>query len=140
MSTSIGGSEWCSYCGSRQVAGHVCAYGGHDEAGTGWRCTVCTIGAQHWFVHPYGMPCPKKSALSFQIGVPTADPWAHRSRQMHCSTCMWFVAKIRLPETKVDPVRGELGRCKRHAPTLNGYPAVFEVDWCGDHKLDEAKL
>jgi hypothetical protein len=33
-----------------------------------------------------------------------------------------------------------LGRCRKRAPTLNGWPAVFETDWCGDHKLDEAKL
>lgn len=23
---------------------------------------------------------------------------------------------------------------------MNGYPVVFETDWCGDHKLDENKL
>ncbi len=34
----------------------------------------------------------------------------------------------------------QLGRCRRRAPTMNGYPAVFENDWCGDHKLDENKL
>ncbi|MBC8158969.1 MAG: hypothetical protein H8E94_06530 [Alphaproteobacteria bacterium] len=31
------------------------------------------------------------------------------------------------------------GRCRRHAPTMQGYPAVFGNDWCGDHKLDENK-
>lgn len=30
-----------------------------------------------------------------------------------------------------------VGRCRRHAPTMNGYPVVFEDDWCGDHRLDE---
>lgn len=29
-----------------------------------------------------------------------------------------------------------VGRCRRHAPTLNGYPVVLPKDWCGDHKLD----
>jgi hypothetical protein len=53
---------------------------------------------------------------------------------------MWFVkkateAKPGEPETR----RGALGRCRRHAPTMNGYPATFESDWCGDHKLDENK-
>jgi hypothetical protein len=33
-----------------------------------------------------------------------------------------------------------VGRCRRHAPTMNGYPVVFEDDWCGDHKLDESKI
>lgn len=59
-----------------------------------------------------------------------ADPWAHRSKGMSCSTCMWFVRKG----------TGKLGRCRRHAPTMSGYPAVFETDWCGDHKVDETKL
>ena len=58
------------------------------------------------------------------------DPWKHRSKGMVCATCMWCVMK---DKTK-------LGRCRRHAPTMNGYPAVFETDWCGDHKLDENKL
>jgi len=53
------------------------------------------------------------------------DPWVHRSSMMSCGTCMWFVAK------------GALGRCRRHAPTMSGYPVVFPSDWCGDHKLDE---
>lgn len=68
------------------------------------------------------------------------DPWAHRSDGMRCKTCMWFVKKA----TEANPGeaetgRGALGRCRRHAPTMNGYPATFESDWCGDHKLDENK-
>jgi hypothetical protein len=43
------------------------------------------------------------------------DPWAHRSTGMRCASCMRF------------------------APTMNGFPVVFEADWCGDHKLDETK-
>lgn len=61
------------------------------------------------------------------------DPWKHRGDAMHCSTCMWYVAK-NAPQNVT-----ELGRCRRHAPTMNGYPVVFPVDWCGDHKLDEMK-
>jgi hypothetical protein len=48
---------------------------------------------------------------------------------------MWFVAK---ESDCVDQT--PLGRCRRHAPTMSGYPAVFRTDWCGDHKLDENKL
>jgi len=67
------------------------------------------------------------------------DPWAHRHANMRCKTCMWWVAKA------VDPNRlltaqGQLGRCRRHAPTMSGFPAVFQSDWCGDHKLDETKI
>lgn len=61
------------------------------------------------------------------------DPWAHRSKGMRCKTCMWFVPKT--PEG----ASVTLGRCRRHAPELAGFPAVFEHDWCGDHKLDENK-
>jgi len=71
----------------------------------------------------------------------SADPWAHRSRGMSCATCMWFVPKVKDNPTPQQPGVGQLvlGRCRRHAPTMSGYPAVFETDWCGDHKLDENK-
>ena len=61
------------------------------------------------------------------------DPWAHRSQGMKCRTCMWFIVKISLTPTAI-------GRCRRHAPTMSGYPVVFDTDWCGDHKLDENKV
>ena len=56
------------------------------------------------------------------------DNWKHRSEGMKCKTCLWYARK-----------NEEIGRCRRHAPTMNGYPVVFPTDWCGDHKLDEAK-
>ena len=62
----------------------------------------------------------------------SADPWQHRSQGMKCISCMYFVLKTSTHER--NPM---LGRCRRRAPTLNGYPVVFEHDWCGDHKLDE---
>ena len=69
------------------------------------------------------------------------DPWIHRSSKMRCRTCMWFVVK-EADSRPCNPceVPNELGRCRRHAPTMNGYPAVFEQDWCGDHKIDESKV
>lgn len=72
-----------------------------------------------------------------------ADPWIHRSRGMRCATCMWFVPKFSVVEwEKMDGAlpQTSLGRCRRHAPTMNGYPVVFDADWCGDHKLDENKV
>lgn len=63
-----------------------------------------------------------------------SDNWEHRSSKMRCETCMWFVPKA---------IDGQgngvstLGRCRRHVPTMNGFPAVFVDDWCGDHKLNE---
>jgi hypothetical protein len=82
------------------------------------------------------------------------DNWNHRSQGMRCRTCIFFVKKhqeaAKTSKTMVscaDPagydvpaLRGELGRCRRHAPTMNGFPAVFCKDWCGDHKLDENKI
>lgn len=78
------------------------------------------------------------------------DPWKHRSSKMNCATCMWNVAKERFSlacEEKeiesgqtVRPIPPQIGRCRRHAPTMNGYPVVLEMDWCGDHKLDENKV
>jgi len=65
------------------------------------------------------------------------DGWCDRIKGMTCSTCMWHVEK-----TKTDtnaPRSKTLGRCRRRAPTMNGYPVVFQTDWCGDHKLDENK-
>ena len=89
----------------------------------------------------------------------SADPWAHRSAGMRCSTCMWFVVKELPPPsvmllydnllnappaeqlaTVADQPRSFVGRCRRHAPKLGGYPVVFSNDWCGDHKLDETKI
>ena len=62
------------------------------------------------------------------------DNWKHRSKKMICGACMYYMAKV------TDAGPGPLGRCRRHAPTMQGFPAVFETDWCGDHKLDEEKL
>jgi hypothetical protein len=33
-----------------------------------------------------------------------------------------------------------VGRCRRHAPSMSGWPVMFTADWCGDHKLDENKI
>jgi len=56
---------------------------------------------------------------------------------MSCSTCMWNVTKEKKEGSENT---APIGRCRRHAPTMNGYPVVFESDWCGDHKLDENKV
>ncbi len=65
---------------------------------------------------------------------PKLDPWEGRSQGMKCRTCIWFVTK------GTGDHRGAIGRCRRRAPTMNGYPATFETEWCGDHKLDEEKI
>ena len=65
------------------------------------------------------------------------DPWKHRATRMICKTCIWHVEKAISQEAATS---SHVGRCRRRAPTMNGYPAVFETDWCGDHKIDENKL
>ena len=67
------------------------------------------------------------------------DNWIHRADNMGCATCMYFVEKVTAP-TDEEEANSCIGRCKRHAPTLGGWPAVFRTDWCGDHKIDENKI
>lgn len=59
------------------------------------------------------------------------DPWKHRSANMRCASCMWYAAKV------ADDGSAKIGRCRRHAPVMGGFPAVFPSDWCGDHRIDE---
>ena len=72
-----------------------------------------------------------------------ADPWIHRSQGMGCKTCIWYVEKqkqrIGTSDSDINPLN-LVGRCRRHAPTMGGYPVVFVNDWCGDHRIDENKL
>ena len=72
------------------------------------------------------------------------DNWQHRSANMLCLTCMWYLPKplstpvnLEVTNEPAPPRNLILGRCRRHAPTLAGFPVVFETDWCGDHKLNE---
>lgn len=59
------------------------------------------------------------------------DKWKHREEGMLCKSCMFFVPKVAKNKSK------KVGRCRRNAPTMSGYPVVFDTDWCGRHKLDE---
>jgi len=91
------------------------------------------------------------------------DNWNHHEGKNKCKTCMWFVLKqppvyivkgsfskiVEARPGKIVPVEeaesvrtteSNIGRCRRNAPTLNGWPVVFVSDWCGEHKLDETKI
>jgi len=71
-----------------------------------------------------------------------SDPWINRSQGMRCKNCIWFVPKQTILPNTIDtpnPVYN-VGRCRRHAPSMGGYPVVFVNDWCGDHRLDENKI
>lgn len=69
------------------------------------------------------------------------DPWAYRDKGMKCMTCIWYVPKQRIgtSNSDINPL-AQVGRCRRHAPTMNGYPVVYMTDWCGDHRIDENKV
>ena len=70
--------------------------------------------------------------------APIADPWIHRSEGMRCKKCIWFVPKVAAASKQ--GMLYDIGRCRKHAPTMGGYPVVFVNDWCGDHRIDENKL
>jgi len=57
------------------------------------------------------------------------DNWASRATGMVCNTCVHFIIKA-----------NKVGRCRRHAPTMTGFPVVYTTDFCGDHRLDEQKV
>ncbi len=63
------------------------------------------------------------------------DNWKHRSSEMKCGTCMYYV-----PKTNSEGKESVIGRCRNNAPTMRGYPVVYNSDWCGKHKLDENKI
>lgn len=74
------------------------------------------------------------------VPVPLIDNWQHRAQNMRCDTCMWWVPKVTpLLDPMAEAPRTKLGRCRHHSPTMKGFPATFPDDWCGDHKLDEAR-
>lgn len=72
------------------------------------------------------------------MGLLVDDNWRHRSAGMLCRTCISFVPKVVEGVHFPRPAPGEgmerppvLGRCRKHAPTMQGFPVVFETDWCG---------
>lgn len=65
------------------------------------------------------------------------DNWVHRSKGMVCGTCMYFIEKKTIKDSKDYKC---IGRCRKKAPTMKGWPVLFSTDWCGDHKLDENKI
>lgn len=89
-----------------------------------------TIPAKYMETKQEAPPTPSREEFS-------QDNWKHRSKGMRCASCMFYVPKG--PQTKPAPPEGFVGRCRRHAPTLGGWPVMFPTDWCGDHRLDENK-
>ena len=97
--------------------------------------------APYWGELEHRRPVAKLDTSRTGAGGVSAqeDNWKHRSKGMHCETCVCFVRKDN--QYKICHAdTGCLGRCRRHAPTLYGWPAVFENDWCFDFKMDEEKI
>ena len=101
------------------------------------------LGRKTRLSHPM-LDYPPKGGIKMEIGdveeeattSEEQDNWLHRSINMRCGGCMFFMLK----HTKVRQHGHKIGRCRRRAPTMNGWPVVFSDDWCGDHKLDEEKI
>jgi len=53
----------------------------------------------------------------------TKDNWRDTTT-FACRTCMYFLNM----------------RCRRNAPSMKGFPAVYATDWCGDHKISKALM
>ena len=59
------------------------------------------------------------------------DKW-DRKTNFTCISCMYCVPKKSNTNKDVE----EIGRCRRNAPTMKGYPVIKPYfDWCGEHKL-----
>jgi hypothetical protein len=68
------------------------------------------------------------------------DNWKDRNKTMICDTCIYFCMKNSHEVINIESkTRIIVGRCRRHSPSMSGYPVVYPSDWCGDHKIDENK-
>lgn len=83
------------------------------------------------------MAAPRGASGCCDVKITHEDNWKHRSVNMKCNTCMFYVPKFIPAGSDHSPT---VGRCRRHSPTMNGFPVVYVNDWCGDHKLDEEKI
>jgi len=73
---------------------------------------------------------PTKPVAKKKQPVTMTDPWQHRSIGMLCPTCMYGVFAS---------VSAAVGRCRRRSPTMQGYPAIYRQDWCGEHKIEKTE-
>ena len=67
------------------------------------------------------------------------DNWKDRPKGMICTTCRFYIKKEKTTVSDTDAGIA-IGRCRSRSPTMDGWPVMFETDWCGDHKIDENKI
>ena len=61
------------------------------------------------------------------------DKW-DRKTNFNCESCMFYVPKR---DAAIGGVVFDTpeGCCRHNAPTMKGYPVVWNFDWCGEHKI-----
>lgn len=126
----------CAECCSDKDHSKTIVLGEHcpDQPGTsGGESLKSTLITPFPPPEPYGGPYTTPSEELPNMKPAQKDNWVHRAENMRCRTCMFFVEK----GLGCCPV---VGRCRRRAPTMQGWPVMFADDWCGDHKLDENKV
>lgn len=111
----------------------------HRSAGT--TCSTCM-----WFAEKVMERAPKFGDAPFKTeGEPLPGEYTYAVTEMYDDITKHPDGSITSTKTgealrPAGDYPGDLfGRCRRHAPSMQGYPAVFGNDWCGDHKLDENK-
>ncbi len=81
------------------------------------------------------------------------DNW-DRKTDFHCDSCMFYVPKrehsseaaIAIPISDLEfriakegekgiKISPDEGRCRRRAPTMQGFTVVYSNGWCGEHKI-----
>lgn len=91
-----------------------------EHRSEGMRCSTCM-----WYVPKVG---DLYAVLQDGVRMPLLPSPHHVAQESADAMRKAYVAKT----FEVVPTKG---RCRRHAPTMGGYPVVFPDDWCGDHKL-----
>ena len=85
------------------------------------------------------MKASTRTAQSIGQGLKEAVEHAQRGERLNvraanvmqvCSTCAHYVDAGRVPVTGM-----EIGNCRRNAPTGTGWPQVYALDFCGQHRL-----
>lgn len=80
-------------------------------------------------------PSSERTFVDDQPGGSRQDNWGPLGRsRMICESCRFYV-----PRRSKDEGTLTAGRCRRRAPTMDGFPVVWYDDWCGDHKLADPK-
>lgn len=115
--------------------------GFRKTTGAGMTCATCM-----WFAEKVMERAPKFGDAPFKIeGEPLPGEYTYAVTEMYDDITKHPDGSITSTKTgetlrPAGDYPGDLfGRCRRHAPSMQGYPAVFGNDWCGDHKLDENK-